>query len=153
MKPALVAAIILCLSVPARAAYEDEGLTEAAAPEAAAKMGEEEDGGALIQEEEEDLAAFVTDYISKDVQLKGAFLLEDKSAGKILKLRFVSIEPEFRAEKNGVMTVAARFRDDEGGKFTVLFRLKNGSWGGLDIFKIELKAAPAKTAPAAKKGN
>jgi len=130
------------------AAYEDEGLSEAAVSTDTAKNGEEEDGQALIQENDEDLAAFVTDYIRKDIQLKGAFFLEEKGSRKLLKLSLASVEQKAAGSENGVKLVAAVFKDAAGKKYTAVFHLQNGPWGGLDIFKIELKTAPAKTAPA-----
>jgi len=73
MKLAILAALSLCLSGQAAAAYEDEGLPEAIVSTETVKNGEEDEAQPLIQENDEDLAAFVTDYIRKDTQLKGAF--------------------------------------------------------------------------------
>lgn len=132
----------------AQAAFEDEGFSEAAVSTDTARNGEEEDGQTLIQENDEDLAAFVTDYIRKDIQLKGAFLLEEKTARKILKLTPYSVSQKAEDGENGVKKVKAVFEDTAGKKYNAVFYLQNGPWGGLDIFKIELKAAPA---PAAAK--
>ncbi len=149
MKYILMAVLALGGAGAARAAYEDDGLSEAAISTDSAKNGDEEEEQPLIQENDEDLAAFVTDYIRKDIQLKGAFLLESKSEKKILKLGLVSVEPKAENGEGGEKKVTAVFKDTTGKKFTAVFHLQNGSWGGLDIFKLELKGAPH--APAAQK--
>lgn len=143
MRFALLAALSLCLAAPAAAAYEEEGLPEAPVSTETVKNGEEEEDLALIQQSDEDLAAFVMDYIRKDIQLKGAFLIEDKASKKVLRLELSSLEPKAAAGGNGGRTVAANFKDAAGKKTAVVFHLQNGPWGGLDIFRIELKAAPA----------
>ncbi len=148
----ILAALALCLAGPAAAAFEDEGLTEAAASTETVRTGDEEEDQALIQQSDEDLADFVMDYIRKDMQLKGFFLIEDKASKKILRLELSSIEPKARAGENGGRTVSAIFKDAGGKKSAVDFHLQNGPWGGLDIFKLELKSAPRKAAPAGKKG-
>lgn len=152
MRFALLAALTLCLAGPAAAAYEDEGLPEAPVSTETVKNGEEEEDLALIQQSDEDLAAFVMDYIRKDIQLKGAFLIEDKASKKVFRLDLASIEPKAAAGENGGKTVAANFKDAAGKKTSVVFHLQNGPWGGLDIFRIELKAPPAGKA-GKKKGN
>lgn len=143
----LLLGALLCPAA-ARAAYEDEGLSEAAVSTDTVKNGDEEEGQAVIQENDEDLAAFVTDYIRKDIQLKGAFFLEERTSRKLLKLTLASVEQKAGTAEGGVKLVTAVFKDAAGKKCTAVFHLQNGPWGGLDIFKIELKAAPAKTAPA-----
>jgi hypothetical protein len=148
MKTLFSILLLGALSCPAAAAYEDEGLSEAAVSTDTIKNGEEEDGQAVIQENDEDLAAFVTDYIRKDIQLKGAFFLEEKTSRKLLKLSLASVEQKAASAEGGVKLVAASFKDAAGKKYTAMFHLQNGPWGGLDIFKIELKTAPAKTSPA-----
>lgn len=127
----------------AKAAYEDEGFSEASTSTYSARNGEEDDGQALIQENDEDLAAFITDYIRKDIQLKGAFLLEEKATRKILKLTPYSVSQKAEDGENGVKKVKAVFEDMAGKKHNAVFYLQNGPWGGLDIFKIALKAEPA----------
>ncbi|MDD5209041.1 MAG: hypothetical protein PHV36_06625 [Elusimicrobiales bacterium] len=151
MKFFILAALALCFAGPAAAAFEDEGLTEAAASTETVKSGDEDEDLALIQQSDEDLAAFVTDYIRKDMQLKGAFLIEDKASKKIYRLALSSIEPKAEAGENGGRIVSANFKDAAGKKVTVAFHLQNGPWGGLDIFKLELKSAPLKAAPAGEK--
>lgn len=152
MKFFCLAALALCLSGPVEAAYDEEGLPEAPASTETAKNGEEEDGLVLIQQSDEDLASFVTDYIRKDTMLKGAFFLEDKAAKKVLRLELASIEPVTAGAENGGKTVTAHFKDATGKKAVVVFHLQNGPWGGLDIFRLELKAAPAGRAAGKKKG-
>ena len=151
MRFTLFAALGLFLAGPAAAAFEDEGLPEAVVSTETAKNGDEDEDLALIQQSDEDLAAFVTDYIRKDMQLKGAFLIEDKAAKKIFRLELVSIEPKASAGENGGKTVAANFKDAAGKKLAVIFHLQNGPWGGLDIFKIEMKALPVKQKPPSKR--
>lgn len=149
MKFIFLAALALCLTGPAAAAYEDVGLPEIVASTENARGGEEDEDQPLIQENDEDLAAFVTDYIRKDIQLKGAFFIEDKASKKISRLELLSVEPKAAGGENADKTVTAHFKDVAGKKAAVLFSLQNGPWGGLDIFRIELKAAPA---AAKKKG-
>lgn len=145
MKTVLYALLAACLACPAAAAFEEEGLPETLVSTDTARNGEEEEEQPLVQESDEDLAAFVTDYIRKDVQLKGAFLIEDKASGKILRLELVSVDRKAAGE-NGSRAVRAGFRDAAGKKYSALFRVQLGPWGGLDIHKIELGtgAKPAK---------
>lgn len=152
MRLYILAALTLFFAGPAAAAFEDEGLPEAVASTDTIKNGDEDEDLALIQQSDEDLAAFVTDYIRKDMQLKGAFLVEDKVSKKIYRLELSSIEPKAEAGENGGRTVSANFKDAAGKKVAVDFHLQNGPWGGLDIFKLELKGAALKAAPAKKKG-
>ena len=151
MKFAILAVLALCLTGKA-AGFEDEGLPEIVVSSETAKSAEDEEDQPQVQENDEDLAAFVKDYISKDIQLKGAFLIEDKASKKIFKLELSSIEPKAVAGENGGRTVSADFKDAAGKKVAVAFHLQNGPWGGLDIFRLELKGAPPKAAPVRKKG-
>ncbi|HAT71985.1 MAG TPA: hypothetical protein DCS63_04140 [Elusimicrobia bacterium] len=132
----------------AAAAYEDEGLSEAAVSTETAKSSDDEDDQTVIQENDEDLAAFVTDYIRKDTQLKGAFFMEEKATKKILRLSLSSVNPKPVNGDSGVKKVTAVFKDAAGKKYTVLFHLQNGPWGGLDIFKLEIKPHAGKAAKA-----
>ncbi len=145
MKTVFYALLAACLACPAAAAFEEEGLPETLVSTDSARGGEEEEEQPLVQESDEDLAAFVTDYIRKDVQLKGAFLIEDKASGKILRLELVSVDRK-AAGDNGSRAVRAGFKDAAGKKYTALFWVQLGPWGGLDIHKIELGtgAKPAK---------
>jgi hypothetical protein len=97
----------------------------------------------------------VTDYIRKDIQLKGAFLVEDKASKKVLKLDLVSVDNTAADAEGGAKVVTAVFKDAAGKKLPIAFYLQNGPWGGLDIFKLELKPAkekqPAKAKTAGKK--
>ena len=121
------------------AAYEYEDPGDIAVSSDAAQGNSYEDEQPVIQESDEDLAAFVTDYLDKDIALKGAFLLEDKATGKVLRLRLVSVDGKIAPGAAGGWMVTAYFKDAADKRFTVLFRVRDGSWGGLDIFKIELK--------------
>ncbi len=152
MKIIILAVLALGLNrpAPAAAAYEEEGLSEAAVSTETAKNADEDEDQTVIQENDEDLAAFVTDYIRKDTQLKGAFFLEDKTASKTLKLSLVSVGPKPADGEGGAKLITAVFKDAAGNKFPVVFTLQNGPWGGLDIFKIELKTPPAKKKPGRK---
>ena len=149
MRLIFIAALGLCLAAPAAAAYEDEGLPETVASSDTAR-GEDEEVQPQVQESDEDLAAFVTDYIRKDIQLKGAFFLEEQPAKKILKLDLASVEPRASAGSNGARAVIVTFKDPAGKKRTALFWLQGGPWGGLDIFKIELKTPGVKPVPELK---
>ena len=151
MKFLILALFALALAAPVRAAYEDDGLTEAAVSTETAKNGEEEEAQPVIQENDEDLAAFVTDYVRKDIQLKGSFFLESKPDRKLLKLDLVSVESKAVPGENGAKKVAAVFKDAASKKYPVFFHLQAGPWGGLDIFRIELKAPQAKAGTQGKK--
>jgi hypothetical protein len=140
---------LLC-AAPVRAEYEEDGLTEAAVSTDTSKNGDEEEMQPLIQENDADLADFVTDYIKKDIQLKGAFFIEDKATRKILKLDISSVEKRSADSEGGAKKLAATLKDAAGKKFTVVFYLHNGPWGGLDIFKVELKPLAEKTKPVRK---
>ncbi|MHB0994921.1 MAG: hypothetical protein ACYC2I_00985 [Elusimicrobiales bacterium] len=155
MRPLIFALLPLALALPASAAYEDDGLSEAAVSTETAKNGEDEGALPVIQETGEDLAAFVTDYIRKDIQLKGSFLLESKPDGKVLKLELVSVEARAAGGENGEKMVPVVFKDAAGKKYPAFFHIQNGPWGGLDIFRIELKyktelKEPRPPAPAKK---
>ncbi len=153
MKGIFAAALLLGLAWPAAAAYEDEGFSETAVSTDAVNGADDEEQP-VVQESDEDLADFVTDYIKKDIQLKGSFLLEDKPTGKVLKLELLSVEPKAAGAEGGAKRVKATFKDAAGKKLPVFFLLQSGAWGGLDIFRIELKGAaaiaPAPAKPAKK---
>jgi hypothetical protein len=148
MKGVFLTLLAAGLLAPARAAaaYEDEGLSEAAVSTETAKNSDEEEIQTEIQENDEDLAAFVMDYIRKDTQLKGAFFIEEKGTKKILKLFLSSVEPKPSSGEGGVKKVTVVFKDAAGKKHPALFHLQNGPWGGLDIFKLELKQTAGKPA-------
>ena len=145
MRLLILALFALALALPAGAAYEDDGLSEDAPVSTdTVKNGDDEDSQAMIQENDEDLAAFVTDYIRKDIQLKGAFFIENKADKKILKLELVSVEGKASNGDTGAKKVAATFKDAANKKYSAFFYIQNGPWGGLDIFKIDLKAPQEK---------
>ena len=149
MKPLFSTVLALCLAAPAAAAFEDEGLPEALVSTDTLKNVEEEEEP-QVQERDEDLAAFVTDYIRKDTQLKGAFLVEDRASKKIYKLELVTVEPKAPAGESGARTVTGHFKDQAKKKFTALFRVQTGPWGGLDIFRIDLQIPGVKPSPVLK---
>ena len=151
MRLLILALFALALAVPSGAAYEDDGLTEGAVSTETVKNGDDEEAQAVIQENDEDLAAFVTDYIRKDIQLKGAFFMENKADKRLFKLELVSVDGKASGGETGAKTVAAVFKDGAGKKHTVLFHLQPGPWGGLDIFKLELKTTQEKTKAQGKK--
>jgi hypothetical protein len=146
MKIVACALLAACLACPAAAAFEEEGLPETLVSTDTARGGEEEEEQPLVQESDEDLAAFVTDYIRKDVQLKGAFLIEDKATGKVLRLELLSVDRKAAGGDNGSRAVKAGFKDAAGKKYSALFWVQLGPWGGLDIHKIELGTKAAKPA-------
>lgn len=100
---------------------------------------ESEQPNFFIQESDEDIINFVDDFIKKDIQLKGSFLIEDVSANKILKLKFESISKTLITKEDGTKSVETFFKDSQGKKYTIIFHLIGVQWGGIDIFKIELK--------------
>ena len=145
MKYLLIAALASACAGRAAAAYDEEGLSEAAISTDAVKNGDEDEAQPFVQENDEDLAAFVTDYIRRDTSLKGAFLLEDAASGKILKLHLVSVDRKAQTGSLAERTVTVVMGDAAGKKFTIVFHLQIGPWGGLDIFRLEIKKIePAK---------
>lgn len=147
MNAAFAAALLLCLAAPARAAYDDEALSETVA---VSTDTAEEEAQPVVQESDEDLAAFVTDYIRKDIQLKGAFFIEDRASKRVLKLELASVEPKAAPGGNGARSVGAVFRDPAGKKFTVRFWVQDGPWGGIDIFRMDLLLPGSKPEPELK---
>lgn len=146
MKYFLATALALACIVPAAAAYEEDGLSEALISTDIVKNADEEEPQPFIQENDEDLAAFVMDYIRRDMTLKGAFLIEDAAEKKIMKLQLVSVEQKAKTSAGAARTVSAAFRDAADKKYIIVFHLQIGPWGGLDIFKLDLK----KNGPAGK---
>ena len=138
----LLLACLLAAS-PAGAAYDEEGLASAFASTRTADNSWEETAPPLAPESDEDLAALVHDYIRRDILLKGAFLLEEKPGGKVLKLTLAAVDAAARPGRNGARTVTAVFKEAGGKKRTAVFHLRPGAWGGTDIFRIELKETPA----------
>ncbi len=152
MKTLILLALGAGLLAPAYAGadYEEDGLTEAAVSTDTLRGADEEEEQPLIQENDSDLAAFVTDYIKKDIQLKGAFFIEDKATKQLMKLDLAGVEKNTSTAENGAKKLSATLKDPAGKKFTIVFYLHNGPWGGLDIFKIELKTKTEKAKPAKK---
>ena len=150
MKPLLGAALALALAGPAAASFDEWEPASSQQPAGEAQAGEEDGAQPQLQESGEDLADFVTDYIRKDIELKGAFFMEDKAARKILRLSLLAVGTETSDGGDGARIVTARFRDPGGREVSVLFWLRDAPWGDLDIFRLELKAA--KPAPSAGKG-
>lgn len=149
----LAAALLLAaaLAAPALAGYDEEGLSEAPVADTGTAKTAPADGDAgeaqpFVQETDEDLADLVMDYVRRDTALKGSFLIEDKAAKKVMKLTLVALDTAAKDGEEGEKTVASVFRDEAGRKYAVVFHLQSGPWGGLDIFRLELKpaAAPAK---------
>jgi len=148
MKILTAAALLLLLAWPARAAYEEEGLSEEDEVTSTDTVtGADEEEQPMIQESDEDLSDFVTDYVKKDIQLKGSFLIEERPSGKMLKLELVSVDSKASEGEGGAKKVKVTFKDPAGKKVPVFFYLQSGPWGGLDIFRIELKGS-ASIAPA-----
>ena len=103
---------------------------------------EDEETQGYIQESEEDLSGFVQDYVKKDSSLKGAFLLEDPASGKVLKLALEAAPKKSADGLNNTKVLEAVFKDSAGKKYTVLFHIQSAGFGGIDIFRIELKKEP-----------
>ena len=144
MKLTLLAALALCLAVQAGAAYDDEGLPETVVSTDTARASEEEEEQPLVQESDEDLAAFVTDYIRRDIQLKGSFFLEDKASRKVYRLQLASVDRKAAPGGNGERGISVVLKDEAGKKFPAVFWVQAGPWGGLDIFRIDFKVSPAR---------
>lgn len=142
MKLLILALLSACLTAGA-AAYDEEGLPETMISTDTARTVEEEEAP-IIQESDEDLAAFVTDYVRRDIQLKGAFFMEDKASKKVHRLQLDSVKKSTLPGGNGERGVTVVFNDEAGKKFTAVFWVQAGPWGGLDIFRIDFNVPPAK---------
>ncbi|HOW89160.1 MAG TPA: hypothetical protein PL037_02675 [Elusimicrobiales bacterium] len=144
MKTLLIVCILSALPCARAAALVDDDLLDTEiSTETAADYAAEEEGQASIQESDEDLAGFVQDYIGKDIALKGAFLLEDTVSGKVLKLSLESAPRRSEAGPAGSRVMEAVFKAAGGRKYSVLFYLQSAGFGGIDIFRIELKKEAA----------
>ncbi len=144
MKLILLTALALCLAAPAGAAFEEEGLPETVSSTDTARGSDEEEEQPLVQESDEDLAAFVTDYIRRDIQLKGSFFLEDKTSKKVYRLQLASVDRKTAPAGSGERGVSVVLKDEAGKKFPAVFWVQAGPWGGLDIFRIDFKVSPAR---------
>lgn len=144
MKTLLIACILSALPCARAAALVDDDLLDTEiSTETAADYAAEEEGQASIQESDEDLAGFVQDYIGKDISLKGAFLIEDPGSGRLLKLSLESAPRRSEAGPAGSRVMEAVFKAAGGRKYSVLFYLQSAGFGGIDIFRIELKKEAA----------
>lgn len=143
MKLILSMALALCLAAPADADYDDEGLPETITSTETARSSDDEEDQPVVQESDEDLAAFVTDYIGRDIQLKGAFFLEDRTSRKVHRLQLASVGKKTAPGANGERGVSVVLKDEAGKRFTAVFWVQAGPWGGLDIFRIDFKVPPA----------
>ncbi len=142
MKRLIALCALTLLTCPQAHSMADNELTEAALSTDTAKTDEAadmDDAQAYIQETDEDLAGFVQDYVKKDTILKGAFFLEEGTSGRILKLNLETVLRTSSAGPNNSKIMEAVFRDLTGKKRAVLFRIQSIGFGGIDIFKIELK--------------
>lgn len=147
---------LLCaapLAAPAAALLDDDMADTALSTDTAKGdyAPEDEDAQAQIQESDEDLVGYVEDYIKKDIMLKGAFLLEDLSAKKILRLQVDSVSRTVENGADNSKIVPTVFKDAAGKKYNVLFHLQSAGFSDVDIFKIELKKEEKHKAPAADK--
>lgn len=144
MKKLLAACLLAALPCGRAAALADDDLvgemvsTDTVSGEESAA---DDEAQASIQESDEDLAGFVQDYVGKDIQLKGAFFVEDKATGSVLKLRLESVPKKSVPGPENSRIVEAAFRNAAGRKYSVLFYIQNAGFGGIDIFRIELKKA------------
>lgn len=157
MRRLIIICALVALAAAQAGALADEELIDAALSTDTMKTDEapyEDDGQAYIQESDEDLAGFVQDYVKKDVILKGSFFLEGAAPGRVLKLNLETVRKKSLAGPNNSKIVEAVFKDAAGKKHTVLFHLQSAGFGGIDIFKIELKKEEKPKSPAkVKKGS
>jgi len=105
----------------------------------------EENNGAMIQNSEEDLRGIVEDYIKKDIELKGGFFIEEKSSGKILRLKYIGITKTNFSEDED-KTVTAQFASD-GKIYSLIFSLSGTNWGSMEIVKINIAKVPESKSP------
>jgi len=154
MKNLLAACVLAALFCPQAAALADDDLLDTDISTETAKSDEapvEEDAQADIQESDDDLAGFVQDYVGKDSSLKGGFFIEDRGAGRILKLSLESVIKKSSEGPDNARIMEAVFKGPEGKKYSVLFYIQSAGFGGIDIFKIELKQTEPKKEEKIKK--
>jgi hypothetical protein len=154
MKRLLAVCVLAALSCPRAAALADDDLLDADISTGTVKSDEvsgDEDAQASIQESDEDLAGFVQDYVGKDISLKGAFFIEDAGAGRILKLSLESVVKKSSEGPDNAKVMTAVFKDPGGKKYSVLFYIQSAGFGGIDIFRIELKRIEPKKEEKPKK--
>ena len=143
MKTLFIACALAALACPQARAVQDDDLSDVLLSTDAAKTEdapeEDETTQAYIQESDEDLSGFVQDYVKKDTALKGAFFLEDPAARKVLKLSLETAPKKSSDGPNNTKIMEAVFKDPGGKKYPILFHIQSAGFGGIDIFKIELK--------------
>ena len=142
MKRIIIICALTILSCPQAEAMNDDDMIEAEISTDATKTeyaAEDDETIADIQQSDEDLAGFVHDYVRKDSALKGSFLIEDSSGGKILKLNLDTVAKRSSPGPDNSKTIEAVFKNSAGQKHTVLFHIRAAGFGGIDISKIELK--------------
>jgi len=142
MKYALIFCAMAAAAVPQARAVQDDDLNEPALSTDAVKAdyaSEEDEALGYIQESDEDLAGFVQDYVQKDAALKGAFFLEDPASGRILKLTLDAAPKRSPGGSENSKVMEAAFNGPGGKKYQVLFHIRSAGFGGIDIFRIELK--------------
>lgn len=155
MKKIFIACALTALACPQARALQDDDLngvllsTDAARADDAAE--EDELAQPFIQESDEDLAGFIQDYVKKDAALKGAFFMEDAAARKVLKLSLETTLKKSSAGPDNTKVMEAVFKDAAGKRYAVLFHIRSVGFGGIDIFKLELKK-DAKTGREEKPG-
>jgi len=143
MKKLFIILALAALACPQARALQDDDLSDSLLSTDTAKTdyAPEEDEAAqpYIQESDEDLAAFIQDYVKKDTTLKGAFFMEDPATHKVLKLSLETALKKSVAGPDNTKVMEAVFKDPGGKKHSVLFHIQSAGFGGIDIFKIELK--------------
>lgn len=142
MKRLLIVCALAALACGRAGAMADDDIIATVSSTDAAKGDyppEDEETLGVIQESDEDLAAFVQDYISKDSALKGAFFIEERGSGKVLKLSLDTLLRKTSEGPDNSRIVEGVFKAAGGKKCSVLFYIQSAGFGGLDIFKVELK--------------
>ena len=146
MKTVFIICALAALAVPQAHALQDDDLNDSLLSTDTAKTdyAPEEDEAAqpYIQESDEDLAGFIQDYVKKDTALKGSFFIEDPAARKVLKLSLATAPKKSSAGPDNTKVMEAVFKDTAGKRYSVLFHIQSAGFGGIDIFKIELKTGP-----------
>ncbi len=154
MRTLLAVCVLAALSCPRAAAISDDDLLDAGISTEAVKNEDaagDEDAQMSIQESDEDLAGFVQDYVIKDSSLKGGFFIEDSRAGRILKLSFERVLKKSSEGADNSRIVEAVFKGPAGKKYSVLFYIQSAGFGGIDVFRIQLKQMEPKKEEKPKK--
>lgn len=97
-------------------------------------------------ESSEGIRQVIENYIKKDAEIKGGFLLPDSQAGKLLNLTFGELHKNVEYTEEGSPFVCVDFKDEQGKKYDVDLHVRktNDEWNvsTIVIHKVDGKERP-----------